>query len=169
MPDDTALLQRIRALETALDQTKVIERAITRQRVRVYNDANITLTTGVNLALTFNQEVYDTGAMHSISVNTSRLTCVVPGLYAIGGCVRFASNATGYRQIFIRHSVGAAALDSVIVPAVNGQVTDVTINTQYEMLAGEYVELIAGQNSGGNLDAVSAIPLSPAFWMARIA
>lgn len=169
MPDDTALLQRIRALETALDQTKVIERAITRQRVRAINSVDIAIASGVNTALTFDAEAYDTAGMHSISVNTGRLTSISPGLHMMGATVRFQSNATGYRQIFIRHSVGAAALASLLVPAVSGQVTDLTIATSYEMQAGEYIELVVGQNSGVPLNVQFAAVLSPSFWMARIA
>jgi len=74
-------------------------------RCRLTNSANISITTsGTAQALTFDTETYDVNGMHSTSVNTSRIT--VPsdgaGTYHITASVRFANNATGFREIQFR-------------------------------------------------------------------
>jgi len=134
-------------------------------RCRVYNSANISLTSGVVTALTFNTETSDTG-MHSTSVNTSRIT--VPsdgaGWYSIGGTVRFAANTTGYREIKVTLN---GTTDIAVMRVPNSGATDdarVTIHTEYPLAVGDYVELNATQNSGGALNALGGFAYSPMFY-----
>ncbi len=131
-------------------------------RCRVYNSANISLTSGVATALTFDTEVEDTGAMHSTSVNTSRIT--IPsggaGWYRMGACVRFAANTTGYREVKIQAN---GSVDLVIQRVPNSGATDdsrVACHTEYPLVAGDYIELVATQNSGGALNALALAPYS---------
>jgi hypothetical protein len=137
-------------------------------RARVFNTAATTLTTGVTATLSFDSERYDTDSIHDTAINPSRLTCQTPGLYSITGHVRFASNATGIREIsiLINGSVVIAIQD---VPALNGAVTIMSISTQYELALSDYVELRAFQNSGGNLNVDVAANYSPEFGMCRVA
>lgn len=136
-------------------------------RCFVYNSTNISITTsGTPQAITFDTEVEDTGAMHSTSVNTSRIT--VPtggnGWYRFGGCVRFAASATGYRELKIRAN---GVTDLVIQRAPNSGATDdsrVAIHGEYPLVAGDYIELVATQNSGGALNATAVVPYSPSFY-----
>lgn len=134
---------------------------------RVYNNAAITLTTGTAAFLTFNSEHWDEGALHSTGGNTGRLTAPITGLYLVGGAVDFASNATGYRQLAVRIN-GATFIVADERPAVNGAATQITVETVYRFVAGEYAELRALQNSGGNLDVSAAGNFSPEFWMVRL-
>ena len=135
-------------------------------RCRVYNSANISLTSATPTALTFDTETMDDGGMHSTSVNTSRIT--VPsdgaGWYSIGGCVRFAANSTGYREIKI---VLNGTTDIHIARVPNSGATDdvrVTIHTEYPLAVGDYVELYATQNSGGALNALGGFVYSPMMY-----
>jgi hypothetical protein len=135
-------------------------------RCRVYNSANISLTSGVVTAMTFDTETIDDGGMHSTSVNTSRIT--VPsdgaGWYSIGGCVRFAANTTGYREIKITLN---GTLDLEIMRVPNSGATDdvrVSIHTEYPLAVGDYVELYATQNSGGALNALGGFAYSPMMY-----
>jgi len=131
---------------------------------RVYNNANITMTTGVAAALTFNTERYDDSAFHSTSVNTSRMTIPVAGKYLIGGTVRFAANTTGQRNIYLQVN-GATIIASVDLDATAALTFDIDIVTAYSFAAADYIELFAFQNSGGNLNVTSAGNLSPEFWV----
>lgn len=135
-------------------------------RCRIYNSANISLTSGVVTALTFDTETMDDGGMHSTSVNTSRIT--VPsdgaGWYSIGGCVRFAANSTGYREIKITLN---GSIDIHVSRVPNSGATDdvrVTIHTEYPLAVGDYVELNATQNSGGALNVLGGFAYSPMFY-----
>lgn len=138
---------------------------------RVRNSANISHTsTGNYQALTFDSERVDVGAMHDTTTNTGRLT--VPtgggGFYAIGGCIEFASNSTGRRGIQIRLNG-----TTVIARHESGNVTAndhaITVATVYQLGAGDYLELMGFQASGGNLNMLATSAYSPEFfahWLA---
>ncbi len=136
-------------------------------RCFVYNSAAISIaTSGAAQALTFNTEVEDTGGMHSTSVNTSRITIPAggSGWYRFGGCVRFAANATGFREVKIQAN---GSLDLVIQRTQNHGGTDtarVAVHGEYPLVAGDYIELVVTQNSGGALNAEQVTPYSPSFY-----
>lgn len=139
--------------------------ATDKPRCRARNSAAISHTSSGNYqALTFNSERVDVGSMHDTSTNTSRLT--VPtgggGFYMIGGTIEFAANSTGRRGIQVR-------LNGTTVLARNeagSQTTDypITISTGYQLAAGDYVELMGLQASGGSLNMLATANYSPEFW-----
>lgn len=140
-------------------------------RCRVFNSAAITLTTATVTALTFNSERYDVGGCHSTVSNTSRLT--VPagegGLYHIGGCAEFVASATGERIVDIRLN-GATFITRHRDIASSGSTSHTyNVSTDYQLVAGDFVELTAFQNSGGNLNVSSLGNYTPEFWMRWVA
>jgi hypothetical protein len=143
-------------------------RASTALGARVYNDADITLTTGTLTALTFNQERFDSDTIHSTSSNTSRLTATTAGVYVITGTARFATNATGNRRVLIRLN-GATYIAEQTQAAVSGLQTTLTVATIYTLAATDYVELVALQSSGGDLAVTVSANISPEFSMVRVA
>jgi len=137
-------------------------------RCRVRNStATVSITTsGTAQVVLFDTEVYDVGGMHSTVTNTGRIT--VPagggGLYGIGGHVRFAANATGMRELIIRIN-GTTQIARSSTP--NSGATDearVTIYTEYELVAGDYVELQVVQTSGGALNYIGNADATPVFF-----
>ncbi len=138
-------------------------------RVRAYNNANLTIATSVATALPLNSERYDTDNMHNTAALTTRLTCNTAGLYVISGAVRFAANATGIREIgiMLNATTNLALQDS----HTNSGAFDMimTVTTEYELVVGDFLELTAFQNTGGNLNVVSTGNFSPEFMAARIA
>lgn len=110
-----------------------------------------TTTTGGWTTLTFDTETVDTYNGHSTSVNNSRYTAQVAGYYRVTGTASFATNSTGSRGCRISKNgsiitgsgqlAGAGTLNAVISCA----------STVVFLAVGDYVELSAGQNSGGNL------------------
>jgi hypothetical protein len=113
-------------------------------------------TSGSNQALLFDSEEFDTDAFHSTSSDTSKFT--VPtglgGKYAIIAQVDFAANATGIRRGFIRLN-GSTTLGIVTIQTVTqvGITTTIPVHRVYSLSAGDYVELVARQDSGGALNA----------------
>mgnify|MGYP001615564739 CR=1 FL=1 len=120
---------------------------------RVYNNANQTITTATVTALTFNSESYDNGALHSTSINTSRLTAAVAGRYLVHGFVWFNSNTTGQRQARL-HKNGTVVTHAI----VPGSAVAIVIHVSdiLDLTANDYMELCVYQDSGGNLDVVGA-------------
>lgn len=138
-------------------------------QARVFNTANLATATATPFAVTFDSERWDLGTasgQHSTASNTSRLTCVVAGLYAITGHVEWAANVTGYRLIRLRLNgnnaqIVAEELDqAVTVAAIPHRMS---VATEYRLVVGDYVELIGEQSSGGNLNIVASARYSPEF------
>lgn len=134
-------------------------------RTRLRNSVDITLATAVDTAVTFNTEDFDVGGMHSTAVNTSRITIPAggQGYYELGGNLRFATNATGTRRISMFVN-GVTRIALVVLPAVTGVATCIQCSTFYQLAAGDYVELFALQDSGGNLNITADPNTSPVFW-----
>lgn len=153
---------------TDLDEANELVAAMANNSARVYNNANISIPDATFTALTFNSERYDTGGLHSTSVNSGRLTCVTAGKYLITASVEFAANATGYRQIAL--AVNAVTLiGGQLVPTSSGSVvTQLTVTSLYHLAVNDYVVVLVGQNSGGALDVNATGNLSPEFGMSFV-
>lgn len=124
-----------------------------RPHAMVYKSGNTSIANTTYTIGTYDSEYFDTGACHSTSVNTGRLT--VPtgggGLYEIFALWVWASNATGirYSEFYLNGTTGF----SVTVPGtVNGTITCNAMYTQRVLTAGDYVETRGYQSSGGALN-----------------
>ena len=139
------------------------------QGCRVYNNTNITLSNGVEKALTFNSERYDTDNMHSTVSATNRITITTSGVYMIWGNVTFTNNAAGVRAAYI-YLNGATIIARTQADAVanSSGSTIIQISSIYNLSAGSYLELRAEQNSGGDLAVQSNANYSPEFAVQRI-
>jgi hypothetical protein len=87
----------------------------------------------------------------------------------MGGMISFAANATGRREAIIRLN-GTTNLLSVrqqtLADAVAYRLAIPPV--LYQATAGDYVELMALQSSGGDLDS-QVVAEAPAFWVTRVA
>ena len=130
---------------------------------RVYNDANISIPHNVATALTFNSERWDTDTIHSTTTNTGRLTCQTVGLYFISGHVQFPAGSN-VASIQIRLN-GTTYIARNNDPQTSSSAREFSVSTCYSLAAGNYVELLAYQNSGGALNVLYAGNYSPEFGM----
>lgn len=134
--------------------------------VRVYNSAAIThAASGAFQALTFDSERWDLGTateQHSTTAATGRLTCRAKGVYMIGGTVQWDADATNIRILgVLLNGTTEIARDRRTAIANLEQ----TIAIQYRLAEGDYVELQAYQNSGGNRTISAGLVYSPEFYM----
>lgn len=132
---------------------------------RIRNTANISVPNATDTALTFNSERVDVGGMHSTGSNTSRITVPASegGFYLMGGGVQVASNATGHRQVGIRLNGSTFLVASRVAAATSGA-TVMAVSTGYQLAAGDYLELVVTQDSGGALNAEAGGNYTPEFW-----
>ena len=128
--------------------------------VAVYRTIDATFTTGVAQAINFNAERYDTDGFHDNVTNNSRLTAPYSGKYGVAATIRWAANATGQRNLRLVVN-GATTIALVAVDATAAGNTDMCIYREYELAAGDYVEVIVVQNSGGNLNVTAVGDCSP--------
>lgn len=123
---------------------------------RVSKATTQSLTSGAWTAVTFPTETYDVGGMHSTSSNTSRL--VIPageaGKYQFGGSADFDNNITGLRGT--RWAKNGTALGPELLISSVGFCSMPTPVEVIPLVAGDYIELQARQDSGGALDIISA-------------
>lgn len=103
-------------------------------------------------AITFDAERYDVGTLHSTVSNTSRITFIDPGVYDLKGNIEFATNGTGIRQVGIRLN-GSIYLCLIDVATLASSPVYLNVATEDKFIAGDYVELVAYQNSGVALNA----------------
>lgn len=134
---------------------------------RVYHNANQSISNTTITALAFNSERFDTDTTHDTSSNNSRLTCKTAGKYQITGQVRWASNATGIRLVFLRvnGSDSIAAVSRLSTGTVND---DLNVTTVWSLAVNDYVEVCVYQDSGGSLNVTVASNFSPEFMMHRV-
>jgi hypothetical protein len=163
----TDITEQIRALEKRIAFLEKLERPAIACRVR-NNAAFSHNSTGNYLAITFNTELWDPYGMHSTSANTSRITITIAGWYLVWGGALFAANATGYRQLLIYLSgTSTLALQSDNAPSASSP-TGLSVSTLWYFTAGDWVELLAFQNSGGNLNIDSSAYYTPEFAAMRL-
>lgn len=130
---------------------------------RAYHNAAQSPANNTETALALNSERYDTNSMHDTVTQNSRITFTTAGLYVVNGSASWAANATGVRQIGIR--LGGVTYIAVELELTPGGtiVCQQTISTTYKFTAGQYVELVAYQNSGAALAVNSTGNYSPEF------
>lgn len=136
---------------------------------RVYNSATST-GVGSGVAITFDSERFDLGAMHSTVSNTSRIT--VPtgggGIYLIGAHVRYAYTYDGAGtgdcgiQIVVNGTTTIAVQkQGGIVNSTNPMPSVVTL---YRLVAADYVEVHTTFTEASNVDITASSNYSPEFW-----
>jgi len=142
--------------------------------VRVFHNAAQSIGNGSLTALNFNSERFDQGgnvadAMHDTVTNNTRLTCKYAGVYLITGHLQWASSAAGtIRMLRIRLNAATdigAIWNGPLASTAIGQ----TVTAIYALAVNDYVELMAYQDSGGNLNTSVAGNYSPEFSMVRVA
>jgi hypothetical protein len=123
---------------------------------RAKSTVNQVTATGVTTILNLEAEDFDLGSFHDNAVNNSRLTFPQNGTYLILGHVAYAINNTGYRRALIRVN-GATFIANPIEQSVDQGIMghEPIVSTQWRATAGQYCELAAAQNTGGNLDVTS--------------
>ena len=121
------------------------------------------LTTAVSAAIPLDDtDLFDAFGMHTTGANT-RITILVPGIYAVGGNATFAADAVGIRFLGTQINGTAAVVGSVRVSAASAGTTILNVHGILNFVANDYIELVAQQTSGGNLNVTGA-----AMWAALL-
>ena len=118
----------------------------------VFNSAVQSIPDNATTAMTANSENFDTDAMHSTVSLTSRVVAQTAGRYLVNAAVLFAANATGRRALDLR-------INGTTTHNIDGRMTVTTVNSMaitgmrlLTLAAGDYVEAMVLQTSGGNLN-----------------
>lgn len=117
----------------------------------VYLAADFTLGNNAYTVVPWTAAQTDNWNGHSNSTNSSRYTVPVSGTYAVSGAVTFDANATGQRVTKIYKNGSAVTGTNLWEPASANFVTVSIPPFSIPCLVGDYLEIAAFQNSGGNL------------------
>ena len=128
-------------------------------RCSAYNSTTQSVNDSAQTALTFDTEDYDVGAMHSTSVNTSRMTIPTggTGLYLVTANTSYAANAGSDRLITI-YKNGSAWRKGPMFTPFNGTSaqTGLGVTAFMQLSAADYIEIFVFQGTGGALNFGSA-------------
>lgn len=134
---------------------------------QVYNSANISIPNATDTALTFDTEEWDTDTIHSTVSNTSRLTATTAGRYLVWFMVEWAANVNA-KTLKIRHGGTTVRALLELTPTSGGAVFRMMGIAFVNLAAGEYIELMARQDSGGAININAVASLSPYFGMVKV-
>lgn len=120
-------------------------------------------------AITFNQEFYDVGGCHSTVTNNTRIT--VPaggdGKYVFFGNVSWGPSTAGRRILrFVLNGSSVIAQTEDVPALVGGASSQALPSPPVALVAGDWIELQAFQDTGGNIDIDVIADFSPVFGMA---
>jgi len=100
---------------------------------------------------------YDYGNIALITGSVSKMTIVTPGIYTIAAGFGWEPNQTGDRSCAIVVNGSPIASSSQTTVSTSGAYPYTQVSTDYELAAGNVVQVLAYQNSGVTLDlAVNA-------------
>lgn len=131
--------------------------------------ASQSVNSGSWTTITLDTTQVDSYGGHSNSVNNSRYTAQVPGMYAVCGVTAFNTNTSGVRgaRIHLNGSVvqGGAQMT---VPATSSGTGLTTPVRSIRLNAGDYLEVAGWQSSGGSLSTITASDITSALWVCWI-
>jgi Tfp pilus assembly protein PilW len=119
------------------------------------NSAQAMATNGHRTIL-WNNELTDTGNMHSNVTNPGRVTINQAGLYAVAAKGTWEPNATGVRGVKLALNGVGLEGSAVINAPVSGFATAVVMPTLYvQCIVGDYLEFQQYHNNGGSLNTAT--------------
>lgn len=106
--------------------------------------------------LIFGGERYDTDALHSITTNTSRLTCVRAGVHHISAGMTYAGSAAGNLRIIAIRLNGTTTIAQFDGKPLSTNTVALAVAVDYKLALNDYVEVITLQDSGGSLTSLNS-------------
>lgn len=115
--------------------------------------ANYSLANNSQTALGLDTNTFDTDGYHSTVTNTTRITIPtgLDGVYLVLGMLRVAGGGSGQRSAALKKN-GTSIGDDLVSAQSND--TTILVYSVEQLLVGDYIELCAWQNSGGNLNVL---------------
>jgi hypothetical protein len=129
--------------------------------VRTVASANTSCASGAWTAIAFaGADNYDNDTMHDPSVNNTRIYATTAGKYRITFHAVLEANGTGVRYASIYLNGAATNLYAPGAPVSAAYGCALNFTCEYPMSAGQYIECMIYQDSGGALNAVAAFSIA---------
>ena len=135
---------------------------------RVTSTGSIQVPGTAEAGIAFDVQRFVTGAIHSTSANSSRISFGSTGLWEIGGSVQWHANIQGGPQLKVVLN-DATAIAEVYGPVVLSKKQVQSVHALYHATdAADYVTLVVSQDSGSTTNIVKAGNTSPEFWAVKV-
>lgn len=128
---------------------------------------NQSVADSTDVALSFDQNYYDSGAYLDPGGNPTRFTAAVGGYFQAGGNIKWASAAGGLRSIWIRKN-GVDTLGKETFPVAPAGVIDMVLDVPIVLADGDYIEIMVRQESGGSINVLQTNFFSVSGWLNKI-
>jgi hypothetical protein len=140
---------------------------------RVYRSIAQTIPSGAATAIHFNTEVEDPGGCWAIA-EPPKLVAPQWGYYMAGGSWRMATGTTTPFRVtaIIRMNDTVNLGEAMLVTGVDANVTVTVTTGMFEMNEGDYIELVASQDSGADKLTIPTTATDQHFgngWLTRVA
>lgn len=129
---------------------------------RVRNSEDVSINTSTSTPLTFDTEDADTTAYHDVSTSTSRFSITDTAYYNINCSVRWATDTTGLRQMWIAVD-GANSYGEDVDDAPSAELSESVTVLGLPLNAGQYVECYVWHDKGSALNVAYVANTSPRF------
>lgn len=144
--------------EGLADGSEIDSGAITGSKITVSGcmarkSGDSTIPNGTWTLIDLEAELYDTDDWHSNTTEPSKITVDADGFYILSWGIAFAGNTTGIRfgTLNISGSSSTPYATTIYAEATSNYSTIVGNSSVAYLSSGDYVQLKAYQNSGGNL------------------
>jgi hypothetical protein len=117
---------------------------------RIYKSTVTNTVNSTPIAISFDTIVYDTNNIFTLN-DPTKVTISKPGLYHILGQLSYATNGTGIRKVNLVLN-DLTNIGSTAIPAAPGDLTNISSESTYRLIVGDYLRLQGFQSSGANLD-----------------
>jgi hypothetical protein len=150
-------------------------------RVRVYQSTSQNVTSSGNAVITWDVEEYKSiTSMHNNVSSSGKLIAPEDGLYSIAANLRWSGNINGNRSCEVRVNANSVPTAGIRIVIANQQavtsgggtvVTIVGVTTEYQLSAGDHIQVFADQDSGSTLSVTSGAGNSFFLmrWIAKLA
>ena len=139
---------------------------------RVFHNAAQTVAHTATVVLAFNSERYDragasASTQHDVAVNNSRLTCVEAGIYTIKAQIEWNAAAVAPASVQLR--LNGATTIAKIGSSGAADLTWLPLSTDWDLIVGDYVEVLAAQSSGTSHTVLASSGFSCEFMWVKVA
>jgi len=123
---------------------------------RIYQTVAQSIPDNTTTVLTLGAESYDT---HNLWTSGTPTRLIIPaglgGMWQVTACVAYVANATGTRHARVHKNGALANRQTMQALATAGNSSVVVTTDLLRLVAGDYLELVAFQNSGAALNTVA--------------
>jgi hypothetical protein len=143
--------------------------AQSRNRCGLWRSTTQSIPTATATAILLDSEFYDSNSLHSTSLNTDRITIPTggnTGAWFFSAEIEWAANATGYREVTIYKNTATILATARVLGFSSSSLGPrgfVTVMDS-DPAVGDYYWIGVVQNSGGNLNVVSAFFYATHLW-----